>query len=153
MPPLIDEFKWDRGLAAGAFSFGFLFSAIVSPFVGRVVDARGPRIVIWTGVAFMKLMGLSDFADAWPKMLSGGMLTTSNSTLRHKGCRSSAKATRRLRSSSVAGILAAEYRSKFMSRPFTCAGSGRGGGPSSEAIVGAGMVNGALRPKAALRAA
>jgi len=23
MPPLIDEFKWDRGLAAGAFSFGF----------------------------------------------------------------------------------------------------------------------------------
>jgi len=53
LPPLIDEFKWDRGLAAGAFSFGFLFSAIVSPFVGRVVDARGPRIVIWTGVAFM----------------------------------------------------------------------------------------------------
>jgi MFS family permease len=42
LPPLIDEFKWDRGLAAGAFSFGFLFSAIVSPFVGRVVDARGP---------------------------------------------------------------------------------------------------------------
>jgi len=53
MPPLIDEFKWDRGLAAGAFSFGFLFSAVVSPFVGRVVDARGPRIVIWTGVALM----------------------------------------------------------------------------------------------------
>src|SRR4051794_7629876 len=53
LPPLIDEFKWDRGLAAGAFSFGFLFSAVVSPLVGRVVDARGPRIVIWTGVALM----------------------------------------------------------------------------------------------------
>jgi MFS family permease len=53
LPPLMDEFKWDRGLAAGAFSFGFLFSAAVSPFVGRVVDARGPRIVIWTGVALM----------------------------------------------------------------------------------------------------
>jgi MFS family permease len=25
----------------------------VSPFVGRVVDARGPRMVIWTGVALM----------------------------------------------------------------------------------------------------
>jgi len=24
MPPLIDEFGWQRGLAAGAFSFGFL---------------------------------------------------------------------------------------------------------------------------------
>ena len=53
MPPLLDEFGWDRGLAAGAFSFGFLFSAIVSPFVGRVVDARGPRLVIWTGVVLM----------------------------------------------------------------------------------------------------
>lgn len=53
LPPLIDEFKWDRGLAAGAFSVGFLFSAVLSPFVGRIVDARGPRIVIWTGVALM----------------------------------------------------------------------------------------------------
>lgn len=53
LPPLIDEFKWDRGLAAGAFSFGFLVSAILSPLVGRVVDARGPRIVILTGVALM----------------------------------------------------------------------------------------------------
>jgi MFS family permease len=53
MPPLIDEFKWDRGLIAGAFSFGFLLSAMLSPFVGRVMDARGPRIVILTGVALM----------------------------------------------------------------------------------------------------
>ena len=53
LPPLIDEFKWDRGLAAGAFSFGFLISAILSPFVGRVMDTRGPRIVILTGVALM----------------------------------------------------------------------------------------------------
>lgn len=53
MPPLIDEFGWDRGLAAGAFSFGFLVSAILSPIVGRVMDARGPRIVILTGVLLM----------------------------------------------------------------------------------------------------
>ena len=53
LPPLIDEFKWDRGLAAGAFSFGFLVSAILSPVVGRVMDSRGPRIVILTGVALM----------------------------------------------------------------------------------------------------
>ena len=55
MPPLIDEFKWDRGLAAGAFSFGFLVSAALSPIVGRVMDARGPRIVILTGVALMSI--------------------------------------------------------------------------------------------------
>src|SRR5215510_11659314 len=53
LPPLIDEFKWNRALGAGTFSVGFLFSAVVSPFVGRVVDDRGPRIVIWTGVALM----------------------------------------------------------------------------------------------------
>ncbi len=50
LPPLITEFGWDRGLAAGAFSFGFLVSAILSPIVGRVMDAWGPRIVIVTGV-------------------------------------------------------------------------------------------------------
>jgi len=53
MPPLISEFGWDRGLAAGAFSFGFLVSAVLSPIVGRVIDARGPRIVIMTGVLLM----------------------------------------------------------------------------------------------------
>lgn len=53
MPPLIEEFGWERGLAAGAFSFGFLVSAVLSPIVGRVMDARGPRIVILTGVALM----------------------------------------------------------------------------------------------------
>ena len=53
MPPLISEFGWDRGLAAGAFSFGFLVSAVLSPMVGRVIDARGPRIVIMTGVLLM----------------------------------------------------------------------------------------------------
>jgi MFS family permease len=53
MPPLIEEFRWDRGLAAGAFSFGFLVSAVLSPIVGRVMDARGPRIVILSGVALM----------------------------------------------------------------------------------------------------
>lgn len=53
MPPLIDEFRWDRGVAAGGFSFGFLVSAIISPVVGRVMDIHGPRIVILTGVALM----------------------------------------------------------------------------------------------------
>jgi len=53
MPPLIDEFGWQRGLAAGAFSFGFLVSAILSPVVGRVMDARGPRVVILTGLVLM----------------------------------------------------------------------------------------------------
>jgi MFS family permease len=50
LPPLLEEFRWDRGLAAGAFSFGFLVSAVLSPIVGRVIDVRGPRIVIMCGM-------------------------------------------------------------------------------------------------------
>jgi MFS family permease len=52
-PPLLDEFGWDRGMTAGAFSFGFLVSALLSPFVGRLMDRRGPRVVIEAGVALM----------------------------------------------------------------------------------------------------
>ena len=33
LPPILGEFGWDHGLTAGAFSFGFLVSAALSPFV------------------------------------------------------------------------------------------------------------------------
>src|SRR5499433_3962500 len=52
-PPILDEFGWERGITAGAFSFGFLVSAALSPFVGRLMDRRGPRVVIEMGVALM----------------------------------------------------------------------------------------------------
>src|SRR5262245_44228416 len=55
LPPLVDEFGWDRGLVAGAFSFGFLVSAFISPLVGRVMDRRGPRLVIEAGVVLVAL--------------------------------------------------------------------------------------------------
>jgi MFS family permease len=53
LPPLIDEFGWDRGLVAGAFSFGFLVSAVLSPIFGRLMDSHGPRLVIGSGVCLM----------------------------------------------------------------------------------------------------
>jgi MFS family permease len=52
-PAIIDEFHWGRGVTAGAFSFGFLVSALVTPLVGRWMDARGPRPVVEFGVALM----------------------------------------------------------------------------------------------------
>jgi MFS family permease len=52
-PPILDEFGWERGLTAGAFSFGFLVSAFLSPLVGRLMDRRGPRFVIEMGVIVM----------------------------------------------------------------------------------------------------
>ena len=50
-PPIIAEFGWERGVTAGAFSFGFMVSAILTPALGRLMDARGPRVVMELGVA------------------------------------------------------------------------------------------------------
>jgi MFS family permease len=52
-PPIIDEFGWERGITAGAFSFGFVVSAAVSPLIGRLMDRSGPRAVMEFGVALM----------------------------------------------------------------------------------------------------
>ncbi len=51
--PIVNEFGWERGLVAGAFSFGFLVSGVASPLLGRMMDVRGPRVVIEIGVACM----------------------------------------------------------------------------------------------------
>ena len=52
-PPIIDEFGWERGVTAGAFSFGFVVSAIISPLLGRLMDRAGPRAVMELGVGLM----------------------------------------------------------------------------------------------------
>src|SRR6187455_251507 len=52
-PPIIAEFGWDRGVTAGAFSFGFVVSAIMSPLIGRLMDRYGPRGVMELGVVLM----------------------------------------------------------------------------------------------------
>ena len=52
-PPIIGEFGWDRGVTAGAFSFGFVVSGAVSPLIGRTMDRFGPRAVMELGVALM----------------------------------------------------------------------------------------------------
>lgn len=52
-PPILDEFGWERGVTAGAFSFGFLVSAALSPSLGRLMDRRGPRVVMEMGVVLV----------------------------------------------------------------------------------------------------
>jgi MFS family permease len=49
-PPILEEFGWDRAVIAGAFSFGFLVSAFLSPLLGRMMDSHGPRTVSLIGV-------------------------------------------------------------------------------------------------------
>ena len=83
LPPLVDEFGWDRGLAAGAFSFGFLVSAVLSPFVGRVMDTGGPRLVILTGVALMSggLLLAPWVSSPWHLYATLGVLVGGGSTV------------------------------------------------------------------------
>lgn len=51
--PLLAEFGWERATVAGAFSFGFLVSGAASPVLGRLMDTRGPRVVVELGVLLM----------------------------------------------------------------------------------------------------
>jgi MFS family permease len=75
-PPILDEFGWERGMTAGAFSFGFLISAILSPFVGRLMDRRGPRLVIEMGVGLMAtgLLLAPLVREPWHLYVTLGML-------------------------------------------------------------------------------
>ncbi len=52
-PPILSEFGWERGITAGAFSFGFVVSGAVSPLIGRLMDRAGPRAVMELGVLLM----------------------------------------------------------------------------------------------------
>jgi len=83
MPPLIEEFGWDRGLAAGAFSFGFLVSAVLSPIVGRVMDRRGPRVVIECGVALVTagLLMAPFIQEPWQLYLTLGVAVGAGANL------------------------------------------------------------------------
>jgi MFS family permease len=75
-PPILDEFGWSRGITAGAFSFGFLVSAILGPFLGRMMDRRGPRAVMLLGVALAGAgLGLAPLVTApWHLYLTLGVL-------------------------------------------------------------------------------
>src|SRR5262249_1771913 len=76
LPPLIDEFGWNRGLAAGAFSFGFFVSALLAPIVGRAMDRRCLRLVIGSGVGLVSagLFLAPAIKEPWPLYATLGLL-------------------------------------------------------------------------------
>jgi len=80
-PPILDEFGWQRALTAGAFSFGFFVSAVISPVLGRLMDRRGPRLVMQIGVlltaAGLLLATLS--REPWHVYLTLGVLVGAGS--------------------------------------------------------------------------
>jgi MFS family permease len=80
-PPILDEFGWDRATIAGAFSIGFLASALYTPLIGMAMDRFGPRLVIPFGV-LMVAAGLTLATGAtrpWHFDLSLGVLVVGGS--------------------------------------------------------------------------
>ncbi len=75
-PPILTEFGWDQGVTAGAFSFGFLVSAVLSPVLGRLMDRHGPRLVIEAGVLMMAagLLLATLIRQPWQLYATLGML-------------------------------------------------------------------------------
>lgn len=75
-PPMLAEFGWDRGVTAGAFSFGFLVSAVMSPTLGRMMDRFGPVLVMEFGVLLLSAgLLLAPFTTApWHLYLTLGVL-------------------------------------------------------------------------------
>jgi MFS family permease len=83
LPPLVEEFGWPRQVVAGAFSFGFLVSAVLSPLIGRAMDRRGPRVVVEAGVAMMGggLLLAPLIAEPWQLYATLGVLVGAGANL------------------------------------------------------------------------
>lgn len=80
-PPILDEFGWERGATAGAFSFGFLISAGLSPLLGRLMDRHGPLIMLEVGVGITGcgLLLATQVSQLWHLYLTLGLLVGAGS--------------------------------------------------------------------------
>ena len=74
--PVVAEFGWERATVAGAFSFGFLTSALLSPMLGKLMDTKGPRFCIEMGICLVAAgLLLAPLTTApWHLYLTLGML-------------------------------------------------------------------------------
>ena len=82
MPPILTEQGWDRAATAGAFSFGFFITGLMSPALGRLMDASGPRLVMGVGVVATAagLLGAAWVTQPWHLYLTLGVLVGAGSS-------------------------------------------------------------------------
>jgi MFS family permease len=74
--PLVEEFRWSRGLTAGALSLSTIVQGVLAPIAGILVDRFGPRRVILTGAVLLSgasLLGAT-VRTAWELYLYTGVL-------------------------------------------------------------------------------
>lgn len=80
-PAILEEFGWERGVTAAAFSIGFIAATIIAPIVGVLMDRWGPRYVISSGAVFVSLglMLSTEITEPWQLYLTLGVLVVGGS--------------------------------------------------------------------------
>jgi MFS family permease len=80
-PPIVEEFGWERGTIAGAFSVGFAASGLYTPFIGMLMDRFGPRWVIPGGVLLVSagMILATRATQPWHLHLTLGVLVVGGS--------------------------------------------------------------------------
>ena len=81
-PPILGETGWARAETAGAFSFGFVVTALLSPLLGRLMDRFGPRLVMELGVGAtaLGLLLAALVREPWQLFLTLGALVGAGTT-------------------------------------------------------------------------
>ena len=74
--PLVEEFRWSRGLTAGALSISTVLQGLLSPVAGILVDRFGPRRVILGGAILLSAASVltATIKSAWELYLYTGLL-------------------------------------------------------------------------------
>jgi len=80
-PSMLDEFGWERGFTAGVFSAGFIVATAFMPWLGWLLDRRGPRLVMLLGVALVTAgLGLAPLvSEPWHLYATLGVLVSGGS--------------------------------------------------------------------------
>ena len=75
--PLLEEFRWSRGLAAGAFSLSAVVQGLLSPLIGTLVDRFGPRRLILWGAVMLGVASIlgSRITQVWHLYFVTGVVT------------------------------------------------------------------------------
>jgi MFS family permease len=69
--PLVEEFRWSRGLTAGALSLSTIVQGVLAPIAGILVDRFGPRRVILAGVVLLSTASVLSSTIHSPSELYG----------------------------------------------------------------------------------
>ena len=74
--PLVEEFRWSRGLTAGALSVSTVLQGLLSPVAGILVDRFGPRRVILSGAVLLSAASIltATIRSAWELYVYTGLL-------------------------------------------------------------------------------